>query len=490
MVCPNCGSSLREEAAFCDKCGASLSFDGTEVSPENEAEKIFKDDDRDLQEQPKPRRKKWIPILSAIGAVVVVGIILIAISMHANVTPTTGTVDSQAPQPTEQQKELTEEEKLRNRYIEEMHKSTYDGTYDDDCFYPHNYSNFAECLLRGQHVFTNAAISLSGTVVSIMPTNSSNDFLATVKNGYSNSDSKVQRVAISGSYDNSDNRLVKDDTVSVIGKFSGVEMFTQTDDSHVEYGSLKDCKINNIGKKFTPDDLEKIIKSIFGDVSIERDTEAGFIKFTRTNAELNQIENWLFYQHGSCALSLDGGNWYHQVVFDLNCQHYYVIEFYGEGTGIKSLKYCDISGREIWKKEFKDNGSSYNYKIANDTVYVYTENELKILNGSDGTDKIKPIYMPDRSDMFVVEDIVYMVQSGDSTDAIIALDLSGNILWKFSLDSSFTLSNIGRVENELLIESYFNDRSSNDSKIYYRYKRINAKTGEVVSEFKMPDDYN
>lgn len=423
-----------------------------------------------------------------VGAVVVVGIILIAISMHANVTPTTGTVENQAPQPTEQQKELTEEEKLRNRYIEESNSNTYDNEY----FCPNN-SNIAECLLRGQHVFTNATLYLYGVeVVSIMPTESNNNFLATIEDSYRGSDSKVQRIAISGTYDDSGNRLVVGDRISVGGKFTGVEMFQQTDGSHVEYGSLKDCKLNSVSEEFTLNDLETIIRSIFGDVNTEvklaEDDGGAGIKFTRINAELNRIENWVFYQYGNICLSLNGAEHYQVVQFDLDCQHYYVINYDEDYVVCRNITYYDLAGHEIWKKEFEKGCQSY--QVAESVIYIYANNEVRILNNYDGTDKMKPVYMPDRNIMFAVEDIIYMFQGKDSTDAIIALDLSGNILWKFSLDSSFTLSNIGRVENELLIESYFYDRSSNDSKTYYRYKRINTKTGQTVSEFKMPDDYN
>lgn len=483
MICQNCGNELRDESAFCDKCGTAISFDKTEAPPQNTTESIFKDYDiQDMREQPEPPKKKWSSVLPAVGAVVMVGIILIVIAGRAKIAPGNGDADSKTTQQTVQQKPLTEEEKLRNDYLSQYNSvSRFDTLYFSS-------SDAAETLLRGQPIFKNAKIQIYGEVASIMQVQNDNTFHVSIKPNYNDKDdnSNVKHVIVKGTYNDSEKRLVKGDIIDAKGTYAGVELYT-IGDSQAEFAVLDKCKLIDYDFKFSTEDIKKVVKSIFGDVNTQtepaQDEGGEVVKFTRTNVELNRIENWNFYQAGGVFLSLDGGNNPQRVEFDLDFQHYYLVGYRDK----YNTTYCDFEGHELWKKEFEEYPS---YQIADGVIYLYADNDIRILNSKDGTDKIEPIYMPEKNRMYVSDDIIYMITDNGSKDAIVALDLSGKIVWRFSLDDKFDFYDMAKVGDELLVESSYWDRYSKEHKIYHRYKRINAKTGEAVSEFKMPNDYN
>ena len=487
--CSNCGNELRENAIFCDKCGSAI----TSETAENVIEETE-------QQKEKSNKKKWIVLLAVSGGIfiVILCIVVLMFTLPKGTVPTGNPSEEMSAaeensNPNAVDNELTEEERLRNEYFTDLHLR-------NDILYGNR--NIAEFLVRGQNIFNGAKLLINATVSSILPSENVNDFLVTVETSSSDNVS-VKRIAIKGTYQPSDVRLVIGDNVTVIGNYAGVEMFEETDGSHIEYGVLDNCKIIS-NTEYSLENMKTIVASILGqEFEIEKSGSA--YSFSRTLTEFNRNENWLFpfdpislhfanYNENSyITVSFNGGT-PSRVIFDTDYKHYLSINPNSVSDDF-TIKYYEVNGTELWSKTIK----TFKYaEFIESNLYLYADNEVYIINKIDGTEKVAPIYVPDKDRIHIINDSIILMMSKKPTDTIIALDKNGNVLWRFSLESNCSFNyNFAVINDELLIEYtvriVFNELHraagyyDNPDMSYSRYKRLNLQTGEVISEFKIDD---
>ncbi len=470
MYCKNCGKELKEGVKFCNGCGAQITAD---AAPADSAVPAAAE---------TARNRKLIYIIAAAAALIIIVFgIIFAVELSSSKSGGTETQQTASSE----NSPLTAEGKLLNEYFS-------NSSYVNDYITP--YGNIAEHFVRSQNIFDGFKVIYTGSVASQLAAEDANSFTVAVESEYYYSNSSVTQVVARGTYGASDARLVSNDYVTILGDFGGVSMFSNVDGTNAEYAVLNNCYITEdpeYPKGYEEEDVKKVISSIFGEggLDIQKSTEivarsVDTYQFTRIIG--NRLETWSFDEYGYCTVSFDGGNTEYSVMFSPDYQKYITYTYISEPYTVKCY---DIGGTELWSKEFK---SSQDCAFKNDRLYIYADNELHIIEPGDGSDILSPKYYPDKM-MYIAADRILLRDSRSSSpDAVIALDLDGEMLWRIGVDSGFSLSDIAvsAAGNELMLTSTKCDTTLNETYTYCRYKRINLETGDVTADFKMPDDYN
>lgn len=464
MYCKKCGKELDDGVKFCTGCGSPVS-DNLDPSQSRNTE---------IMGTAVNKNAKNIKYIIAFAAAVI--IIICGVAVSVNLFTSGDELSDTSDQ------NVTAEQQLLNEYFS-------NSVNVNDYIIP--YGNIAEHLVRGQSIFNGFKVIYSGTVNSLLASEGENSFAVSIESEYYYSNSSVSQIVACGTYDNSNARMVQGDYVTVIGDFSGVEMFENVDGSNAEYAVLRNCHITEdpeYPKGFEESEVKTVITSIFGQgCDIRKDTEMGArsldtYKFTRVIG--NRMETWSFSEYGYCTVSYDGGDSEYSVIFAPDYKTYLTCAYI---SGPYTLRCYEIGGTELWSKEFS---SAQDCAYKNDRLYVYGDNDLYIINPQDGSDILNPKYYTDRNMLIASDRILLRDNSGAETDAIIALDLDGNMTWRTNIDNEFDLSDVAvsASGNELLLTYIYNDMTTYET--YCRYKRINLETGEVTATFKMPNDYN
>lgn len=467
MYCKKCGKELNDGVKFCTGCGTPV-IENSDSAQNSNVETDVPSVNKDV------RKIRYIIAFIAAIIIIICGVaVSIKLIISGNGQPGSSQMSNE---------NLTEEQNLLNEYFS-------NSVNVNDYILPHG--NIAEHLLRGQNIFNGFKVIYTGAVNSVLEAEGENSFAVAIGSDYYYSNSAVTQLVACGTYENSDARLVQGDSVTVIGDFSGVDMFENIDGSNAEYAVLKNCRITadpEYPEGFDENEVKTVIKSIFGDgIDIQKETDMGAFsldtyKFTRVIGK--RMETWSFSEYGNCTVSFGGGDSEYSVIFAPDYNTYLTLSYI---SGPYTLKCYETGGTELWSKEFS---STPDCAYKNDRLYVYVDNDLYIMNPKDGSDIISPKYYDNRNMLMASDRILLRDNSGSETDAIIALDLDGNMIWRTDIDAGFDLSDVAAASsgNELLLTYIYNDMTSYET--YCRYKRINLETGEVTATFKMPNDYN
>ena len=464
MYCKKCGKELNDGVKFCTGCG----------NPVSESVDLTQSQNTEITEASVNKDKNNIKYIIAFAAAVIIIICGVAVSINLF---TSGNKLSDTSD-----KNMTAEQQLLNDYFS-------NSVNVNDYITP--YGNIAEAHCCGQNIFSGFKVIYTGTVNSVLASEGENSFTVSIESDYYYSNSAVTQLVACGTYENLDARLVQGDSVTVMGDFSGVEMFENVDGSNAEYAVLENCHITDdpeYPEGFEENEIKTVIKSIFGDgIDIQKNTEIGArsldtYKFTRVIG--NRMETWSFSEYGDCTVSFDGGNNEYSVIFAPDYKTYLTCAYISAPYTLKCYK---IDGTELWSKEFS---SVPDCAYQKDRLYVYGDNDLYIMNPQDGSEILSPKYYADRYMLIASDRILLRDNSGLETDVIIALDLDGNMIWRTDIDNEFDLGDVAVSSdgNELLLTYIYNDMNTYGT--YCRYKRISLETGDEISTFKMPNDYN
>lgn len=482
--CMKCGKELNEGALFCDKCGTPVEQESK--SAENAAVEVARETEV-IPEVTENKTELTVnkKILFTVSAVVLALVLVVALCLGIHFSqgkktasvkePTTKsekavTDKKQDKKADKQEKELTEAEILSDEYFADIQAISVDG----------------EALVRNPDIFKNAWLHVFGKVRNILKSEKDNEFSLYIDSDYW--DSEESGLIIRGAYKSTDKRYTTGDFVSGVGKFNGVDLFTYTDNSgSVNAGILKDFIFDVDTGGYSLEEIKVIIETVFGKKDIDIRSEEADGPDTSYNFSI-ATENglaikWRFYAYGAVEVSFDNGSNWCQVTFDNDYKHFYATEL-RENDGIYSVKYCSLSGKEIWNRNFdcKNNSWTYNdiFTIGKKTYLLFSDN-LYIMNKSDGKNAVKPVLMKDYDNMFRYKNslIVYSY----NYDEIFALNFDGEIVWNYALDKGlgeYAVNDIQLIENELLIE--YSGNGNTNGQLYHR---INADTGEKINELIM-----
>lgn len=485
--CMKCGKELNEGAMFCDKCGTPVEQESK--STENTAVEVARETEV-IPEVTENKTELTVnkKILFTVSAVVLALVLVVALCLGIHFSQSKKTASVKEPttksekavtdkkqdkKADKQEKELTEAEILRDEYFAYMQTISVDG----------------EALVRNPDIFKDAWLDVSGEVKNILKSEKDNEFSLQIGSDYS--DSEELGFVIEGTYKSTDKRYMTGDYVYGMGKFSGVDLFTYTDNSgNTNAGILKDFVFNDYDG-YSLEKIKVVISAIFGkdDIDIRSEEAQGpegpTYNFNIAN-ESGLAIKWRFYAYGGVEMSFDNGSNWCGVSFDKNYKHFYATEL-RENDGIYSVKYCSLDGKEIWNRNFdcidcKNNPWLYYsdiFTIGKKTYLLFDEN-LYILNKSNGKDVAKPVLMKGYYYMFRYKNFIILYSH--KYDEIFALDLDGTIVWRNSLSKKIgEVTDLQIIKNELLI-SY---TPSDFNEYTYIYQRINADTGEKINELIM-----
>lgn len=486
--CTKCGNKLSDDALFCDKCGTRAEKNTGNESITNDDSAIdpfsveYTDNDDSIYEpgenENKQKHRKLTLIISI--CTVVIAIMIASLCIILNFQKTSETANSNDTVEVEQKEEkqnndLTEAEILRDEYFADIQAMSVSG----------------EALVRNPDIFKNAWIYTSGKVINILKSEKDNSFSLQIDSDYFGSE--IPGVIIQGTYKSTDKRYITDDDIYGMGKFSGVDLFTYTDNGgSINAGILKDFIFKYWGfGSYDMQDIKTIVSSIFdrNDIDIRsEETNGDGVSYTFTTTNENGINlKWDLSDISGCFgkifVSFDNGDNLYYVTFDNDYKHFYATEP-RVNDGIFVIKYCDLNGNEVWKRDFEinSNSSSYNDIVTvNGKTYLLFGNNLYMLKKSNGKDVANPVLIKGCDSMIRYRDslIVY----GNNDAEIFALDFNGNIIWSNNLESTYDgcrLCAIQLIDSELLV-SYSNTYTNiKDSRMIYR--RINADTGENINQ--------
>lgn len=485
--CMKCGKELNEGAMFCDKCGTPVEKESK--STENTAVEVARETEV-IPEVTENKTELTVnkKILFTVSAVVLALVLVVALCLGIHFSQSKKTASVKEPttksekavtdkkqdkKADKQEKELTEAEILRDEYFSDIQTISVDG----------------EALVRNPDIFKNAWLSVSGEVKNILKSEKDNEFSLQIGSDYF--DSEELGLVIQGTYKSTDKRYMTGDYVYGMGKFSGVDLFTYTDNSgNTNAGILKDFIFKYWGfGSYDIQDIKIIISSIFNrnDIDIRSEDTNGdgeVYTFTITNGNGTNLK-WEFSNISGCLgyvfVSFDNGDNLYYVTFDNDYKHFYATEL-RENDGVFVVKYCDLNGKEIWNRHFdiKSNSSSRNDMVTvKGKIYLLFGNYLYMLNKSNGEDVAKPILMKECDSLLKYKDKLIVYGSNDAE--IFALDFNGNIVWSNNLKSTYgecRLYDIQLIDNELLV--VYTTKYGCEI-----YRRINADTGEKINELIM-----
>lgn len=452
MNCLKCGTELRENAIFCDKCG----------------EKVNK------------KKIKWKEILILLGMAVIVALLILSFFVGNDMEEK----DDEESSVAIENVELSYEEELRNKFFE---RNFTNGGYIFGAVKANG-----ESLLRGSKVFDGADIVVDGTVDSILPSESNDQFYLVVNNTDYYHDN-VGKVAVIGKYPEDGTRYVVGDHVWFQGEYAGISMFQLTNGAHIEYAVVKECEPVDV-YGYSMEEVSSIVGGIFEEeveLNYEEDEVESFYTYQRIAGQDEKKEKWCFHTLGGApAVSLDGSEANYFAFFDEDYSHY-LLQKVDYNAGKLKLRYRDITGKELWEKEYEGDGERLFCQFHKGKIYIYHQGEISILNSNDGTELAKPLFVSNINSMQIVGDMVVLknIHYGDNAgeqDTMMALGLDGKIQWKYRPQDGFSLD---MMEYALVEKDYIFCENKTEENGYTgernyvtKYLRMNTETGEIVAE--------
>lgn len=168
-------------------------------------------------------------------------------------------------------------------------------------------------------------------------------------------------------------------------------------------------------------------------VELENQSNAKFTKY-RFHVNYPSVEDAKGASDQFWVLSENDSIW-RNIECSSDFQHYYLFT-YDDSLKNLTVEYYDKEFNKLWKREF-ENTANCEYDCTTSHVYLNTNNNLYVIDVDTGEDVFAPAYVGEKAAIRKLQDGILML-SWNATDAIMKTDDSGNVLWKTSLDDSFT----------------------------------------------------
>lgn len=348
-----------------------------------------------------------------------------------------------------------------------------------------------EAMRRYPQIFEHSYINTSGSVIKVV-TQETNDYELIVwapgyvDSEFNSNDCMLLRGTAEGAL------FLEGDTIRVNGQYQGIETINIDGESI----TLPVVNVSNAylssEERYDYDFIKSIAKSVFGEYIEVRpaETEEGFEGFPGYIVTLDDQSNAKFSKYyfasdvgkiSDATLDYyDGLDRYIEFAADL--EHIYLIS-YDYLSCTFTLECYDKELNNIWKREFEDVQTPPSegrmiraYDYTENNFYIVLNKELFVINSMTGEDTFEPVYVGEKVAIKKLQDGILLVSTGKA-DAIMKLDLKGNMVWKTSLDQHVINLNAFQAVEERLIFDLYCEKGD-----YYFV--LNNGDGEVIMDLE------
>ena len=145
-----------------------------------------------------------------------------------------------------------------------------------------------------------------------------------------------------------------------------------------------------------------------------------------------------------------------QIEFSADFEHFFLFT-YDKSLETLTLEYYHHDLNKIWKREFSETTNAQ-YDYTKNNVYLIANNELYIINIETGEDTYSPVYVGERYDIRKMKDGILLL-SRQKSDAVMKIDLQGNMVWKTNLSADIVGCSIQLVEDKIILGAWLDDES-------------------------------
>ena len=339
--------------------------------------------------------------------------------------------------------------------------------FDDDYLEVEEY----EFLQRYPDIFTGVQVRVYGEVAKVVGMD--DDTYQFVCTDYNDGYSMAVTASLSGT------RFIEGDWLSIYGRYLGEKQYEIDGKTYIlpsieaysktalyEMGMVYDFNLYDL------DYIKTIAEAIFGsDIEIRKPMigDEGFTETTDPSAfdlyyvvELEDQSNAKFSKY---LLSRETGyikdmkfsdNILRQIEFSADFEHFFLFT-YDKSLETLTLEYYDHDLNKIWKREFSETTNAQ-YDYTKNNVYLIANNELYIINIETGEDTYSPVYVGERYDIRKMKDGILLL-SRQKSDAVMKIDLQGNMVWKTNLSADIVGCSIQLVEDKIILGAWLDDES-------------------------------
>lgn len=349
--------------------------------------------------------------------------------------------------------------------------------YFDNDYFNINVLDFSH-LERYPSVYKNAKVSLYCRVVKVIKS-TAEDYEVLV---YPDSDGYGPTANID-ELDNSlilikgkqlTERILKDDLISVYGKYIDVETI-EVDGKSYTIPAIEVKEVADFNSRFDIDTIRTVAKYIFGEnIKIRKGISAyaseepdsylvglNFYVATLDNQSNGNFKAFNFCDsYGYIEYNCRAHNLPDTVVKKLfisaDFQHY-IVSTFDSGTEHIYIEYFDKELKKIWSREFDYNSNSQTDLSPMDytanKMAVVIDNDLHIIDINTGENVIEPVLVGEKIRVVMLKDSVLMI-GNNNKDAIMRVDYKGNIIQKENAEtemSEITEAQIQQIDDRIVI---------------------------------------
>lgn len=371
--------------------------------------------------------------------------------------------------------------------------------FDNDYFIVNKYEN----LQKYPKIFREAQIYIYGTVTKILKADDSTYeclvevFRAEEGDGiHSVYDSTDDFVVIYGNQP-ADGRITEGDELDIYGRYKDVQQFEIDGKSnYYPYISVNytmpflKSKDNN---KFNLSQINEIAKVVFGNnIKIKEPVfeedfildnlhtpEYFFYIVTLDNQSNSNFKSFEFSRNEGFIRDCNSTESVERTINIAADFEHYIITVFDKNTHMVYLEYYDKDLNKLWSREFTET-DNIAMDYTQDNIYLVADNDLYILNTSDGKDSSPSIMVGEKIKVNVIEDGIILIGTGNK-DNIMKLDKKGNITWKVSADINVKYCKMIQNINDSVVvnlETEYDDNFNLTNKFV-----CVDNNGEITSQF-------
>lgn len=404
--------------------------------------------------------------------------------------------------------------------------------YFDDDYLSMVFDSSYEFLLRYPDVVTDAQVLMCGIVTQVMSyENGHFEIVVQLTNYYGEVMGEDSIVVVQGIEGNM--RYMKGDTIEFRGTYKGPQEYIDKDDISlqvpvVELASASDIYINKgmvmCNDKYDFSFIKDVAMAVFGDdIEVRMPTEDDYLGQDGEEIALDDFKAGigpLYYNYYVCELDDQSNNKFSKYYlsaangmiqdaarvgesynekpfqFTADFEHYIIINKNVDSdsndmTHFFSIEYYDRTHKKIWERQFEDVGS-YCYDYTETAMYMIINEDMYTINMDTGEDLKEPVYIGKKDYIRKLEDGIIAFDfdfetenDAYTTDAIMKLDLNGNIIWKQNVkgvvfDGELGFGGFQIIGKNILVDLWILDGERNDGmSVTERYMLIDNESGEV-----------
>ena len=271
-------------------------------------------------------------------------------------------------------------------------------------------------------------------------------------------------------------RLTKGDVVRLYGRYNGVNDYSIDGKNYIlpTINNINLIQLSNNDKesnyRFNLDKVKKVAEYIFGkDIKISTpvlgedykyEVDYSFNPFYKITLDNQSNVNFsvfnIYRDMGKIEYNKVSENTVKRLFITPDFQHYIVTTY---DTKLKHVyvDYFDKEFNKLWSREFDNISNSDSLSgpldYTNEKISIVVDNDLYVINTSNGENSINPVLVGDETRVYMMNDGIILI-GNDNKDTIMKVGYDGNIIFRTNGNIDFKTidsSSIQIIDNKMVI---------------------------------------